>query len=153
MYMSSLAAVLYVVPVPVPVPVLTVEFTASKLAICILYYPPPPLPRGLLFRTIYKSTALYKVHYISLRYIKLFMYFIQHCLICCPLNSPVPEDAGIEPRTVVTMAYAFICSNLSARPHPHQLDRIHIRLISSTIDCSVTLPCKKNWIICYIQLK
>ncbi len=30
----------------------------------------------------------------------LFMYDIQHCLICRPSDSTVSEDDGIEPRTV-----------------------------------------------------
>jgi hypothetical protein len=33
-----------------------------------------------------------------------FMYDIQHCFICRPSDSTVPEDAGIEPRTVSTTA-------------------------------------------------
>ncbi len=28
-----------------------------------------------------------------------FLYCIQHCFICCPSDSTVPTDAGIEPRT------------------------------------------------------
>ncbi len=28
-----------------------------------------------------------------------FSYRIQHCFICCPSDSTVPTDAGIEPRT------------------------------------------------------
>jgi hypothetical protein len=36
-----------------------------------------------------------------------FMYFIQHCIICPPSNSTASEDAGIELRTVVTLALAF----------------------------------------------
>jgi hypothetical protein len=47
------------------------------------------------------------------------MYFIQHCLICRPSDSTVSEDAGIEFRTVATMALAVRCSNHSARSHPH----------------------------------
>ncbi len=34
------------------------------------------------------------------------MYDIQHCFICRPSDSPVSEDAGIEPRTVATTALA-----------------------------------------------
>jgi hypothetical protein len=34
------------------------------------------------------------------------MYFIQYCFICHPLEFTVSEDAGIEPRTVVTLALA-----------------------------------------------
>ncbi len=32
------------------------------------------------------------------------MYCIQHCFICRPSDSSVPDDAGIEPRTVATSA-------------------------------------------------
>jgi hypothetical protein len=35
-----------------------------------------------------------------------FWYFIQHCFICRPSDSTVSEDAGNEPRTVVTSALA-----------------------------------------------
>ncbi len=45
-------------------------------------------------------------------------YFIQHCLICRPSDATVPEDAGTEPRTVVTLALAVRRSDQSARPHP-----------------------------------
>jgi hypothetical protein len=37
----------------------------------------------------------------------LFIYDIQHCFICDPSDSTVSEDAGIEPRTVVTTALGF----------------------------------------------
>ncbi len=47
-----------------------------------------------------------------------FMYDIQHCFICRPSESTVPEDAGIEPRTVATTALAVRRSNHSARSHP-----------------------------------
>jgi hypothetical protein len=33
-----------------------------------------------------------------------FMYVIQHCVICRTSDSTVSEDAGIEPRTVTTLA-------------------------------------------------
>ncbi len=32
------------------------------------------------------------------------MYVLQHCFICRPSDSTVSEDAGIEPRTVATLA-------------------------------------------------
>ncbi len=32
------------------------------------------------------------------------MYVIQHCFICRPSDFTVSEDAGIEPRTVATLA-------------------------------------------------
>jgi hypothetical protein len=47
----------------------------------------------------------------------LFMYVIQHCFICRPLDSTVSEDAGIEPRTVVTLALTARLSNHSASSH------------------------------------
>ncbi len=70
-------------------------------------------------------------------------YFIQHCFICRPSDSTVPEDTGIEPRTVRTSALIVRRSNHSARCHPHsarshprsagshppsRLDLIHARL-------------------------
>ncbi len=58
-----------------------------------------------------------------------FMYFIQHCYICRPSDSTVSEDAGIEPRTVVTLALAVRHSNPSARSHSlPRLDLILSRL-------------------------
>ncbi len=46
--------------------------------------------------------------------------------ICRPLNSTVSEDAGIEPRTMATLAFPVRCSNGSARSHPlnNDCDRI-----------------------------
>jgi hypothetical protein len=35
-----------------------------------------------------------------------FMYFIRHCLIYRPSDSTVSEDVEIEPRTIVTLAFA-----------------------------------------------
>jgi hypothetical protein len=68
-------------------------------------------------------------------------YFTQHCFVCRPLDSTVSEDAGIEPRTVATLALAVRRSKLSARSHPqsrpdliHDSARSHSQLgqISST---------------------
>jgi hypothetical protein len=47
------------------------------------------------------------------------MYDIQHCIICRPSDSAVPEDAKIEPRKVATTALAIRRSNHSARFHPN----------------------------------
>ncbi len=45
--------------------------------------------------------------------------------ICRRSDSPVSEDAGIEPRTVATLALAVRRSNHSARSHPQiRLDLI-----------------------------
>jgi hypothetical protein len=46
------------------------------------------------------------------------MYFSQHCFICRPSDSTVSEDAGIEPRTIVTTALAVRRSSHSATSHP-----------------------------------
>ncbi len=43
---------------------------------------------------------------------------IQHCFICRPFESTVTEDAGIEPRTVATSAWAFRRSYHQAKSHP-----------------------------------
>jgi hypothetical protein len=48
-----------------------------------------------------------------------FMSDIQHCFICRPSESTVSEDAGIEPRTVMTTALAVRRSNY------YRLDLIH----------------------------
>jgi hypothetical protein len=37
-----------------------------------------------------------------------FMYSIQHCCICRPSDSTVPEDAGFEPRASAKLALAAI---------------------------------------------
>ncbi len=47
------------------------------------------------------------------------MYVIQHCFICRTSDSTVSEDAGIEPRTVTTLALTALRSSHSARSHPH----------------------------------
>ncbi len=49
----------------------------------------------------------------------LFMYDFRHCFICRPSDTTVSEDAGIEPRTVVTTVLAVRRSNHSARYHPN----------------------------------
>jgi hypothetical protein len=41
-------------------------------------------------------------------------YLIQHCFIARPSNSTVLDDAGIEPRTVETLALTIRRSNHSA---------------------------------------
>jgi hypothetical protein len=55
------------------------------------------------------------------------MYVIQHCFVCRPSESTLSEDAGIEPRTVVTLAMTAKCSSHTrldriqflARSQPH----------------------------------
>ncbi len=48
-------------------------------------------------------------------FLNLFMYCIQHCFLCRPSDFTLSEDAGIEPRTVVTSSWAVLSSNHSAR--------------------------------------
>ncbi len=69
-------------------------------------------------------------------WILFFMYCIQHCFICRPLDSTVSEDAGIEPRTIATSALAVRRSNQSARSHP---------LLFAGINslCTVAVVCEK----------
>ncbi len=45
------------------------------------------------------------------------MYDFQHCVICHPSDSTVSENAGIEPRTVASLALKTRRSNHSARSH------------------------------------
>jgi hypothetical protein len=59
-----------------------------------------------------------------------FQYFIQHCFICRPSDSSVSEDAGSEPRTVVTSALAVRRSNHSDRSHPHPFPSLILLLLS-----------------------
>jgi hypothetical protein len=46
-----------------------------------------------------RNTTLY--YFLHLLFTYVFMYFIQQCLIWCPSDSSMSEDAGIEPETVV----------------------------------------------------
>ncbi len=48
---------------------------------------------------------------------------IQHCFICRPSGSTLSQDAGIEPRVVVTLSLEVRRSNLLDRSHP-QLGQI-----------------------------
>ncbi len=68
-------------------------------------------PEALLFRKVNGDFFIFII----------FMYDIQHCFICHLSDSkvsPVSTDAGIEPRTVVSTAWAVRRSNRSARSHP-----------------------------------
>ncbi len=77
------------------------------------------------------------------------MYIIQHCFICCrSLDSIVPEDAGIEPTAVATLALTARRSNLSARSHPLSVDLIHSRLdlIHTRLDLIPTRLDPYHWL-------
>ncbi len=52
-------------------------------------------------RSIFRADSVFIKEHLKLF---LFMYFIQHCFICRPSDSIVSEDAGIDPRTVATLA-------------------------------------------------
>jgi hypothetical protein len=56
----------------------------------------------------------------------LFMFVIQHCFICCPSDYTVAKDAGIESRTVATMALKARRSIQSARSHPAKIYEISL---------------------------
>jgi hypothetical protein len=66
-----------------------------------------------------------------------FVYFIPHSFICRPLDSTMWEDAGIEPRTVATLALAVRRSNHSAKSHPRMMDEILDDLL--TLQSSIPL--------------
>ncbi len=85
------------------------------------------------------------IHSPKYLYLDFFIYFyvgyiIQHCFICRPSDFTVSEDAGIEPRTVTTLALAARRSNHLAGSHP--LTRSHPyfdeKLTDVTVLCILT---------------
>jgi hypothetical protein len=76
-----------------------------------------PMPASLLWSATHPGLlrTVYYCHFV------LFMYYIQHCFICCPSDFTVSEDAGIEPRTVATLTLAVRGSNHSVRSHPQSV--------------------------------
>jgi hypothetical protein len=50
------------------------------------------------------------------------MYINQHCFICRPSDFTVSEEAGIEPRTVATLALKARRSNHPAKSHTHRTE-------------------------------
>ncbi len=73
-------------------------------------------------RLKYKTSRVIKHVTFSFKIFFLFFQcFIQRCFICRPSDSTVPEDAGIEPRTVSTSAFFVQHSDQSA-------NLIHIRV-------------------------
>ncbi len=94
------------------------------------------------------------------------MCYIPNCFIYRPSDSTVSEDAGIEPRTFATLAFAVRCSNNLARSHPQTagsnpttwLDLIHrylkVRYRCEFVFCnakesSITVYCRQ----CVIMTK
>ncbi len=79
--------------------------------------------RASIFYPTFESLSLQfttlTVHYFRDRLASLteknwiFMYFIQHCFICHLSDFTMSEDAGIEPKTVATLALAVRRSNHS----------------------------------------
>ncbi len=70
------------------------------------------------------------------------MYFIQHCFICRPSDSTVPEDPGIEPRTVATFALAVKRSNHAAISLMSMIIYVHFFFVSGSCDLSHT---SRHW--------
>jgi hypothetical protein len=66
---------------------------------------------------LFRCPATRGGHRIIIIIFSFFLYCIQHCFICRPSDSTVSEDAGIEPRTVATMALMARRSSLSAISH------------------------------------
>ncbi len=54
-----------------------------------------------------------------------FMYFIQHCFVCCPSDFTLSEDAGIEPRAVATSALKSDALTTRLFSSTSKLDVIH----------------------------
>jgi hypothetical protein len=54
-----------------------------------------------------------------------YIYSIQHCFICCPSDSTVSVDAGIETRTVVTYELAVRPVYHSAKAHSNTKPQSH----------------------------
>ncbi len=73
-----------------------------------------------------QQEAVNRIDKVGFFSIFLFMYVIQHCVICCPSDSTVSEDAGIEPRTVATLALTARCSNHLAKSHPHRIEYVEL---------------------------
>ncbi len=87
----------------------------------------------------------------------LFMYYIQHCFICRPSGSTVSEDAGIEPRTVATMALAVRRSNHLARSHTPETFTTYIlcNLVNASQECYDIRFLKADYTlkICNVKMK
>ncbi len=54
--------------------------------------------------------------YMGFLWIFLVQYFVLHYFICHPSDFTVPEDAGIEPRTVATMALMAVRHSVRSNP-------------------------------------
>jgi len=57
------------------------------------------------------NDAKAKEHGDFLGFFMYFMHSIQHCFICRPSDSTVPEDAGFEPRALAKLVLAARRSN------------------------------------------
>ncbi len=78
---------------------------------------------------------------ISYFFARFFVYFFQHCYSCRPSDYTVSEDAGIEPRTVATLALAVrlschwaISHSHWTRSHPHWA-RCHLTFVMTSVGC------------------
>ncbi len=66
------------------------------------------------------------------------MYIIQHCFICRLSDSTVSENAGIEPRKVVSSALAVRRSSHSATSHPQAASHPRRELLTCCADTRLT---------------
>jgi hypothetical protein len=87
----------------------------------------------LLFYRTSHSRSIFLGHF------GFFMYFIQHCFICRPSGFAVSEDAGIESRTVATLALAVRRSNHSPRSYPNSA-RSHLHSARSHPPSAISHP-------------
>ncbi len=104
----------------------------------------PPDPDSVTQHCISVSMAVHNtvLHVISLKPVcsrikhlnrdlfGIFLYFIQHCFICCLSDSTVSEDAGIESRTVATCDFGISCQTLL----PLDLINSRLDLVHSLLD-------------------
>ncbi len=86
--------------------------------------------RALLFRTFKKSTALYKVHNIRLRYIKLVM-------------SPVHKISNVSALNVQYFEYCAFEEMMTSRQHIHKVKKkmvISTGVLTSTLLICFSVP-------------
>ncbi len=84
-------------------------------------------------------------------WLNFFMYFIQHCLICRPSESTVSEDAGIEPRTVATLALTV---RRSVRSHGWSAGWLYCApTVSPNFLLFHWLYCTENFMYVYLGLR
>ncbi len=74
-----------------------------------------------------------------------FYYFIKHCFICSPSDSTVSEDAGNEPRTIVTSTLAvrfvifggFFITKIGSPDISKIINKAHTKLVAKMVQATV----------------